>query len=810
MAQYLPPETLAVGNGTETVFGFTFPYLLVTDLALTVNGVPTAVYLTGTQQMYITPAPEAGAVVRMYRDTPAQFPKYLFATGVPMLPKYIDENNRQLLYALQEGLLTFGDVKDTADEALEVAYAALDRSKNSESVANNAALTVQQSLARVLRVPLTDPILPPLPAAGDRANKVMGFDAAGNPIGVLPLSGSGTEVAFDLANSMDPARGAAMVAHSTVNLRSVRQLLTAKQDESLVYHTVGYHLGTMRGGGRYIWAPTLAKSLHDGGRFISPTVPDTANQLNFVRGVGETQPGATGCFALLGDTTQALTYGLSGQRGSDESALVQHMVDRNKGRLIEFEYGFKFEFAGVVLDGASYNDTELLFLGTHYQGVRPANRPANFMLAWVGLGIRGVDGLKLTYRGNGQRTLQPDQEHNFNIRLAGVTNFDCPRLYAREFRGDAIYIGQLEHDVNSQTSFNMNFGIVDMANSREDGRNGMSVIACQGLHMDIFRCYNVGGVVGGIRQPGGFDIEPNFDFQTCRDVRIGSAIIHTPGTAGLGLYGKGQGTLGGNIDGVTVGSYNVVNVNPVDGVSAVYLAHCQNIVISGFASCRRDATHQMDATLRMDNVNQAVIDHTGSGGSYGVTVAQTFRCVNVKLNANVHNYMLAAVRTTYVSRSEINIVAHDGAANSFVLYTRKFARAVVQENVQYTVTCPKVGTLGAYAIYNEASDPMEFANCRLVNGDLTGYSTFAHSIYNCGIGLRRINVPGVNESVGMPTTGTWMAGDFVNNLNLQMNANHKMIATGWLRLTNGSGNVLNTDWCTTYSSTVAPVVIPTA
>ena len=126
MAQYLPPETLAVGNGTETVFGFTFPYLLESDLALTVGGAPAAVYLTGTSQMYITPAPADGVEVRMYRDTPAQFPKHLFSTGVPMLPKYIDENNRQSLYALQEGLQAFGATKDVADAAAEDAALAVD------------------------------------------------------------------------------------------------------------------------------------------------------------------------------------------------------------------------------------------------------------------------------------------------------------------------------------------------------------------------------------------------------------------------------------------------------------------------------------------------------------------------------------------------------------------------------------------------------------------------------------------------------------------------------------------------------------
>ena len=50
-----------------------------------------------------------------------------------------------------------------------------------------------------------------LPAAASRANKVMGFDASGQPIGILPATGSGTELAIDLSNNTDIGKGAGMV-----------------------------------------------------------------------------------------------------------------------------------------------------------------------------------------------------------------------------------------------------------------------------------------------------------------------------------------------------------------------------------------------------------------------------------------------------------------------------------------------------------------------------------------------------------------------------------------------------------------------
>lgn len=61
-------------------------------------------------------------------------------------------------------------------------------------------------------------VLTQLPPAASRANKVMGFDASGNPIGVIPASGSATELAIDLANDVDPNKGAGMIGFEGTRL----------------------------------------------------------------------------------------------------------------------------------------------------------------------------------------------------------------------------------------------------------------------------------------------------------------------------------------------------------------------------------------------------------------------------------------------------------------------------------------------------------------------------------------------------------------------------------------------------------------
>lgn len=207
MAIYDAPESLHVGNGVETVFGFDWPYLLPRDLIVTVNGQPVPTVLASPNQVAVTPAPAALAIVRIYRNTPAQNPTYLFATGIPMLPKYIDGNNKQLLYALQEGLLQFAETQATADAALAAAQAA-------QLAAEEAAVSAAQqalNIRRTLRVSSSDPELVPLPSVAARRGMVLGFDSAGQPVGTLPATGSGTELALRLADDSDAQLGAALV-----------------------------------------------------------------------------------------------------------------------------------------------------------------------------------------------------------------------------------------------------------------------------------------------------------------------------------------------------------------------------------------------------------------------------------------------------------------------------------------------------------------------------------------------------------------------------------------------------------------------
>jgi hypothetical protein len=140
------PESTHIGTGAETIFGFDWPYLSPDDIQVTVDGVDVPTVLSGLATVLITPAPALNAAIRIYRDTDAQNPAYQFATGVPFLPRYVDENNRQTLYAVQEGYLFATDAVETANAALALATTADAKADEALTNSDNAVADAAAAL----------------------------------------------------------------------------------------------------------------------------------------------------------------------------------------------------------------------------------------------------------------------------------------------------------------------------------------------------------------------------------------------------------------------------------------------------------------------------------------------------------------------------------------------------------------------------------------------------------------------------------------------------------------------------------------
>lgn len=106
--------------------------------------------------------------------------------------------------------------------------------------------TTEAGFSRTVRAPEGEP-LHVLPPASMRANRVLGFDALGNPSAVLPSPGSGAELALMLANE---ALGSRLVASSVV---AVKSLL----DVSKVTPNRNQHVSLSLGDRSGLFLPTL-------------------------------------------------------------------------------------------------------------------------------------------------------------------------------------------------------------------------------------------------------------------------------------------------------------------------------------------------------------------------------------------------------------------------------------------------------------------------------------------------------------------------------------------------------------------------
>lgn len=166
----------------------------------------------------------AGTEVIIRRDTKNDAMYNILDGGAPFSRLTLDENYKQLLYLTQEfseGLGLDGLRNNLNMNGYKVVN--VGTPTNAGDAANKGYVDNLHQFA--IRTPEQVSVLPP---AATRANKVMGFDASGNPIATLPATGSGTELAIDLANYLDALKGAGMVGYHrsalSIDIRTAAQM----------------------------------------------------------------------------------------------------------------------------------------------------------------------------------------------------------------------------------------------------------------------------------------------------------------------------------------------------------------------------------------------------------------------------------------------------------------------------------------------------------------------------------------------------------------------------------------------------------
>ena len=135
---------------------------------------------------------------------------------------------------------------------------------------------LQEQIDRSLKFSVSDSgagtVLPP---ADQRANKMLGFDAAGIPTTLIPASGSAAEVALalasfinSLANSSDTVQGSALVGGVSRIVSTIAELRNQRGDKNPYVTAIGYYARGDKSPAFYFYDPTDGVSADNGGTVI--------------------------------------------------------------------------------------------------------------------------------------------------------------------------------------------------------------------------------------------------------------------------------------------------------------------------------------------------------------------------------------------------------------------------------------------------------------------------------------------------------------------------------------------------------------
>lgn len=206
------PYNIYTANGLTTVFTYEFYIIITSDLQVSINGlVVTSGYTVagagnkdGGDITFLTP-PATGAVVMLQRVVPT-YRLTDYQDNGDLLADAVNKDFDRIWMAIQRAFIDLGfaltrpflggpfDAKGYRIENLA------DPVNNQDSATKKFVIeNGKTNLVKTLRVPESSIL--PLPGIAGRKNKILAFNDQGNPIAVLPESGSAADVLIELAAS---------------------------------------------------------------------------------------------------------------------------------------------------------------------------------------------------------------------------------------------------------------------------------------------------------------------------------------------------------------------------------------------------------------------------------------------------------------------------------------------------------------------------------------------------------------------------------------------------------------------------------
>ncbi|NEY77318.1 hypothetical protein G4V41_15815 [Klebsiella pneumoniae] len=214
------PYNIYTANGLTTVFAYEFYLISASDIQVTINGsevtsgyTVSGVGNTGGGEVTFLTAPANGTTVIFERATPT-YRLTDYQDNGDLLADTVNKDFDRLWMAIQRAFIYLG-VALTRPlfgggpfNANGYRIANLADPVNDQDAATKKFVIEngKTNLARTLRVP--ESAIPSLPPVASRRNKILAFNNEGNPIAVLPESGSAADVLIVLGSS-EPGMGAA-------------------------------------------------------------------------------------------------------------------------------------------------------------------------------------------------------------------------------------------------------------------------------------------------------------------------------------------------------------------------------------------------------------------------------------------------------------------------------------------------------------------------------------------------------------------------------------------------------------------------
>lgn len=141
-------ENTYTGNGSTTLYSFTFPYLEEDEIKVSLNGTLTTAYtLANATTVSFNTAPSNGAAIRIYRQTDNTTTKSTFFPGSAIRSQDLNANFLQTLYVSQESDNEAASATATANTALTNSNTAISTANTASTNASNAVTTANTASA---------------------------------------------------------------------------------------------------------------------------------------------------------------------------------------------------------------------------------------------------------------------------------------------------------------------------------------------------------------------------------------------------------------------------------------------------------------------------------------------------------------------------------------------------------------------------------------------------------------------------------------------------------------------------------------